>query len=257
MAVQWFDKNEMIVNADKFKAIIITKNVTTNVPKKLFIGDCEINIENSVKLLGIQIDNKLNFNLHISNICKSASQQMNALMRLKCFLGFKEKNVLINSFVISNFNYCPLVWFIASANSVKKIENLQKRALRFLYNDYTSSYDELLKKSGKSTIKVKNIKNLCIEIFKTLNNLNPSFMKDLFNYRVVNHPVRDKYKLNLEIPKVNQVKYGVNSLKRFGPKIWNTLPYHIKSSENLEKFKSLMKDWNGTNCQCIVCKLLN
>ena len=101
---------------------------------------------------------------------------------------------------------------------------------------------------------MKNLKNLCIEIFKTLNNLNPSFIKDLFNYHVVNHPVRDKYKLNLEIPKVNQVKYGVNSLKRFGPKIWNTLLYHIKSSENLEKFKSLMKDWNGTNCQCIVCK---
>ena len=74
----------------------------------------------------------LTSNLYISSICRSASKQLNALVRLKCFLGFQEKKVLINSFSLSNFNYCPLVWSISSAKSLNKVENLQKRALRFL-----------------------------------------------------------------------------------------------------------------------------
>ena len=46
-----------------------------------------LKIVSSVKLLGVHLDDQLNFNLHISNICKSAFKQLNALVRLKCFLG--------------------------------------------------------------------------------------------------------------------------------------------------------------------------
>ena len=247
----------MIVNPDKFKAIIINRNRKIDIPKTFSIGDNEIKIQNSVKLLGIEIDFKLNFDLHIRNLCKSSSQQLNALIRLKSFLGFNERKVLINSFIISSFNYCPLIWFISSAKSVVKIEGLQKRALRFLHNDYIVPYEELLNKSEKCTLKVKNLKVLCIEIFKTLNDLNPSFMKDLFQFRVSNRPVRNKYKLNLEVPSINQVRYGEKSLRSLGPKIWNSLPLHIKSSENLKEFKNLIKIWNGAVCECKACKSKN
>ena len=63
----------------------------------------------SVELLGIQIDDKLNLNLHISNICRSAANQLNSLIRLKPFLGFKENKILINSYFMANFNYCSLI----------------------------------------------------------------------------------------------------------------------------------------------------
>ena len=107
---------------------------------------------------------------------------------LLSFLGFEERKVLINSFILSNFNYCPLVWSISSAKSLNKIENLQKRALRFLHNGCSSSYEELFKKSGKSTVNVSNHGSLCIEIFKTLNDFNPSVIKDIFQLRMTNRP---------------------------------------------------------------------
>ena len=134
------------------------------------------------------------------------------------FLGFWRK-VLINSFILSNFNHCPIVWSISTAKSLNKVENLQKRALRFLHNDYSSSYEELLKKSGKSTVNVSNYRSLCIEIFKTLNDINPSFIKDIFKLRMTNRPTREKYKLNLEIPKSNQVRFGTKSLRYLGPNV--------------------------------------
>ena len=73
--------------------------------------------------------------------------------------------------MLSNFNYCPLVWFISSAKSLKKVEHLQKGTLRFLQNDYHSSYETLLHRSGKTTANVQNLRNLCNEIFKLLSNL--------------------------------------------------------------------------------------
>ena len=64
------------------------------------ISNKDIQIVSSVKLLGIIVDNHLNFNEHLSNICKSAASQLNALIRLKSFLGSNERKVLVNSFFI-------------------------------------------------------------------------------------------------------------------------------------------------------------
>ena len=93
------------------------------------------------------MDDKLNFNLHISNICRSVANKLNALIPLKSYLNFNAKRVLINSYIVSNFNYGPLVWIFSTAKSLNKIESLQKRALRFLYNDYSISYEDLLEKA--------------------------------------------------------------------------------------------------------------
>ena len=97
------------------------------------LGDKIIKASPSVNLLGVQIDDQLNFSLHVSNICRSAANQLNALIRLKRFLIFEVKKTLINSYFYSNFNYCLLVWMFSSAKSLNKVESLQKRALRFLY----------------------------------------------------------------------------------------------------------------------------
>ena len=150
-----------------------------------------------VELLGIQIDDKLSFNLHISNICMSAANQLNALIRLKRFLGFKEKRILINTYFMESFNYCLLVWMFSSASLLKKIENFQKRAQRFLYNNYEISYEDLLLKLDRATMNVNRFRVLCTKIDKTINNLNPEFMRDLFSLRETSRLVQEKYQKNI------------------------------------------------------------
>ena len=145
-----------------------------------------IQIVPSVKLLVITIDNRLNFNEHISSICKSAANQLNALVRLKTFLGSNERKVLVNSFVLSNFNYCPLAWFVSSSTSLRNIENMHKRALRFLLNDYVSSYEQLLQKSSKASLNLRNYRVLCTEVFKTMIDLNSTYIKEISESSVSN-----------------------------------------------------------------------
>ena len=87
---------------------------------------------------------------------------------------------------VANFDYCPLVWMFLSASSLKKIQNLQKRALRFLYNDYEISYEELFLKSDRAIVNVNRLRILCIEIYKTINNLNPEFIDIFLFWRYTN-----------------------------------------------------------------------
>ena len=77
--------NSMIINAEKFQAIIIDKKGQNNNPTEINIDEKKVNSESSVLLLGSEIDSKLNLDKHISKLCKkSAGQhiQLNALSRL-------------------------------------------------------------------------------------------------------------------------------------------------------------------------------
>ena len=84
-------------------------------------------MESSVKLLGIEIDNELNFEKHISNICKIASNQLNAICRLQTFLGHKEREATLNTSVHSSFNYGCLILHFSSEKSKIKWKEFMKR----------------------------------------------------------------------------------------------------------------------------------
>ena len=73
----------MVVNPDKFQAIILDKRKRDHTDERITVDNQQIKVVSSVKLLALQLDDKLNFNLHISSICKSAANQQNALIDLK------------------------------------------------------------------------------------------------------------------------------------------------------------------------------
>ena len=79
-------------------------------------------------------------------------------------------------------------------------------------------------------------------------------MNNIFKVKENKRLIREQYKLNLETPEWNQVTFGEKTLKVYGPKVWNSLPFQIKTSENPIQCKSLIKNWNGNSCSCTVCK---
>lgn len=141
----------------------------------------------------------------------------------------------------------------SNGTSLQKIEKLQKRVLRFFYSNYQLLYEKLLDKANCSTMNVKR-NFLCVEIYKTINNLDHSFMKQIFRLRETNRNVREKCRLNLNLPDYNEVTFGKKSLRKIGPRIWNSLVYHIKSSKSLQFFKTVIKNWDDVNYKCLICK---
>ena len=150
------------------------------------------------------------------------------------YLGFEEKKILINSSIYGNFYYCPLVWHFCSKNSLKKNRKYSKKGLRFLLNDYESDYKTLLKKCNRCTMEVRWLRTLALETFKTLNDLNPAFMKNLF----VKREAAKGRKNNLEISNRNTVKYEHKSIRSLGPQIWNI--------QKKSKMKILMRSLKST-----------
>ena len=91
VTLNWFNEKKMIVNSGKFQAIIIDKGKQDHTNEIFKIGSKEIQVAAQLKLLGVGIDNKTNFEQHINRICKSAANQLNALIRLKRFFMFPRK----------------------------------------------------------------------------------------------------------------------------------------------------------------------
>ena len=79
---------------------------------------------------------------------------------------------------------------------------------------------------------------LCIEIHKTIKNLNPDFINNIFKVKENKALLTEQYKVNLETPEWNQLTLGVKNLKVYGPNICSSVPFHIKPSENLNSSKS-------------------
>ena len=97
------------------------------------------------------------------------------------------------------------------------MERIRERALRFIYFDHSSSYNELLAKYGAGTLELNRLCVICTEVYKILNGIAPSYMQSLF---VMNQPrYSSRRPLNLHLPRVNQTKYGLNSLRYEGAKL--------------------------------------
>ena len=76
-------------------------------------------------------------------------------------------------------------------------------------------------------------------------------MNDIFKLRNTDRLTRQIYKLNLDISKPNQATFETRSLRSHGPKIWNALPYHIKTSDNLSSFKAIIMGWKPLYLQSL------
>ena len=92
-------------------------------------------------------------------------------------------------------------------------------------------------------MEIPRLRTLAVEIFKTLNEINPPLPKE-------NAKVRQN---DIIVKRINTSRFGTQSLRSLGPKIWNNLPSNIKSETSFLKFKEYIKTWLGPKCRCKVC----
>ena len=113
-------------------------------PLKIEIEEFQLESAKSVNLLGVTIDHNLTCHTHISNICKTASAKVKSLSRVRNALDEKQAKSLYICFILSQFNYCFIIWMYCSETSYKKNEQIQKRGLRMVYSEPHMSLEELL-----------------------------------------------------------------------------------------------------------------
>ena len=172
----WMRNNGLKANPDKFHLLLSEDNEDHHIN----VQKCVIKNSKSEKLLGIILDNGLNFTSHVSTLCTKASQKLHALSRVCKIMTLSQRKKIMKAFILAQFGYCPLVCFFHSRKLNHRINNIHERALRLVYNDYLSTFEDLLEKDNSSTIHQRSIKKLAIELYKVVNGLAPKIMNFCF-----------------------------------------------------------------------------
>ena len=132
-------------------------------------------------------------------------------------MSLEKRKLLMNSFISSQFSYCPLIWMCHSRKLNNRINRIHERALRIVYKDYNLSFEELLIKSGSLKIHHRNPHILATEIYKVINNLSPILMKDVFAVKDVSYNFRSDVKFTSH--NVRSVHYA-RLIQRIGLVSW-------------------------------------
>ena len=243
ISVKWFSENGMQANPDKFQFLALSLNDETTYSLSL-ADDIVIESEPYVKALGVILDNRLNFTYHISALCKKAARQLNALARIARYLDVNSRKIIYNSFVSCNFNYCPLVWHFCGKVNNSKLEKIHERALKIIYNNYDSSYEELISTSNSTTLLISRIHLILYEVFKSIQKINPPCISDLFKIKEFKYSMRKG--IILHQPKKDTTTHGLRSLSYTGAKLWNDLSLSINENTDFLTFKSYVNDLHIT-----------
>ena len=143
--LDWFRKNEMKPNQGKCHLVVADINHKYYSSKSyIFLENAFLESEESVELLGVKIDQNLDFNEHITDLLKRGNQKLHALMRISKFVTDKDKlKLIMRTFIESQFNFCPLVWMCHSRELNHKINHLHERALRVVYKNSSLTFHQL------------------------------------------------------------------------------------------------------------------
>jgi len=239
-AMTWFEQNNMKANAEKFQLMFLSRQVKIT-DDNIKIGHATIKASESINILGIELDNRLKLNLTIDEICSHSGKQINALKRIKHHLDKESKMIIYNSYINSNFNYCSVVWMLANKSEIDKLERTNKRALRFVTGKGNLSYEDICCHEKELSVYRKCIKTTAILMYKIRKGTVPEYLNDLFTTQNVQYNMRDADKFSL--PQFKTIKYGKNSIRYLGAKLWNNIPLTIKQSSSLSTFKSEIHKW--------------
>ena len=125
-------------------------------------------------------------------------------------MAFNSRRTLMNTLIESQFNYCPLIWMFHSRTVNNKINCIHERALRLVYSDQVSSFDQLLKKDQLYSIHHRNIQSLAIKLYKFFYGLSPSVMINAFHFNTnISYNLRSCSELYCRNPK--RMKYGTET----------------------------------------------
>ena len=162
----WFCANKLSLNASKTQYMIIQPNGTSrhNIDYDLKINGVTLSRTNSCKFLGIIIDESLSWKQHLSSVNKKLSHALFGIKQLKFFLPKESLRILYFSLIHSHLSYGLLAWGNSNGTAMRKLETIQKRAIRSIYNKkYNSHTDPLFKQSG--ILKIPDMYQLQVMLF--------------------------------------------------------------------------------------------
>ena len=239
----------MIINAQKTKHMYITRQTNKpNIPDiKLKLQNHDIELSESERLLGINIDNTLKWKTHIDKTIKKCNTQLFLLMRIKQYLDVPTRKLFFNAYILPHLDYCCSIWGNTDKKIMNEIIKFQKRAARVILDvqDFDTPSDVLFNKLQWMKFDKRVEYKKSILVYKSLNdNQFPTYMQQKFTKlnQVHSCNLRSITNEELYVPSPN-FEFSRKSLAYSGPKIWNEIPKAVRKSDTRNKFQNAYIKW--------------
>ena len=248
---KWFYEKFLVLNGDKSKLITFKANRSNLEESKIQISGSNIKESKNVKLLGVTLDYQIRLEEHIKVFCKDAGKKVNTLARIASYMDKSKQILLMKTFILTYFNYCPLIWMFCSRKSDSRINRIHERAMRIAHDDYESIFEQFLIRNKTIASHKKNLQYLATEIYKTFNGLNLPFMDEIFSINECSYYLRNS---QFKTAEPHYKIYGFNTVTYRCSQIWNSVPNEIKYFPTLQIFKKKSRNFQRSIVLVIFAK---
>ena len=244
---EWYQRNNIVVNTDKSCAMVVrSRRIIPNHPLDINVNNRKLEQVKVMNYLGMEIDEALTWNEHITKLCKKLAFKVSKLARLKKFLDKDTLKKIYNATIQPCIDYAISVWGSTTNYNLNRVQRLQNHCARIIENnfDYINVRGlELVSIIGWMNIRERFLYFQILLIFKCIYGLAPTYLTNnvIFDFEVSNRTTRS-HEMNLYM-NVPDNEFHKNMLFYSGAREWNKLPNHLKDCYDIVKFKCMLKKY--------------
>ena len=240
----WMDSNKLMLNTDKTEFLPIgTKSRINQVDSdSILVLNSNISFQESVKYLGVRLDQTLSMSDHIGDVCRSLFLSLRRIGTIRTYLSDRATSCLVNSLITSRLDFCNSALAGITSDQLNRLQRVQNSAARLVvkkrkYDHVTPILKELHWLPIDYRIKFK----LCVLAYRHFEGTLPAYLSSvLCTYRPP-RTLRSGSQKTLKIPKVDLKSAGERSFRFQCPTVWNSLPNSIRNTSPFSRFKCDLK----------------
>lgn len=244
-AVQiWMAQHKLKLNDDKTDFMVFANKETAKRIEQqvLCVGGCDIPQSHSVKNVGFTMNASLTCDEQVKAVCRVGYAQLKALSKIKPFVDRASLETIVHTLITTRIDYCNALHYGASQSTLQKLQLLQNSCARLLsgakrHEHVTPILFELHWLPVKERVAFKTF----VMIYNCLQHRGPSYLSELIHPHQPVRPMRHHDNLLLEVPFTRCNYLYTTCFTCYAPRLWNSLPYSIRSVNSLDVFKQRLK----------------
>lgn len=203
----------------------------------------------SAKNLGVILDSELSFESQVNKVVKSCFCILRKLSSIKHFLSKDNLQSLTCSYIFSQIDYCNSLYYKLNTTTLNKLQHVQNCAARLVSNRRIGvQLDDVFVECHWLKVRERILYKMLLLVHNCLHQQAPNSLCDLIRY------AESDRLMKLRETRVKS-KYGDRCFSHAGPKLWNALPYNIRSQHKTDVFKKMLKTYLMTKGDEFIAKI--